>query len=103
MTNAESGSRDDSRQKKPGRRDPGLVLLKWRLHLVAALLVFGAGAWMIDHTAVVVPGLVGSLGLLVTTVAVAWAALQAGAPRRVLAMVQLVADVVIVALAGRSG
>ena len=46
----------------------------------------------------VLPGLVGSLGLLVTTVAVSWAAAQASAPQRVLLAAQLIADTLSIGL-----
>jgi len=87
-----SGSQAVTGTGRPGRRNPNLVLLKWRLQFVAALVVFSFAAWNLAPTVVVVPGLVGSLGLLVTTVAVSWSAIQAGAPRRLLLTAQLIAD-----------
>jgi two-component system sensor histidine kinase PilS (NtrC family) len=73
-------------------------LLKWRLLFVAALVVFSVAAWLLAPSAVVVPGLIGSVGLLVTTVAVSWAAIQAGSPHRLLLTAQLIADTLCVGL-----
>jgi len=92
------GSRVLSGSGSAVRRDPNLILLKWRLHLAAALIVFSVVAWFVGAGSVVVPGLVGSLGLLVTTLAVSWAAVQAGAPRRGLLTSQLLADTVVIGL-----
>jgi two-component system sensor histidine kinase PilS (NtrC family) len=47
---------------------------------------------------VAVPGLLGSLGLLYTSIAAAWAAVMAGAPRRTLLVFQLAADTLCIGL-----
>ncbi len=92
------GSQAPNANSRPGRSNPNLTLLKWRLQFVAALVVFSVVAWVLDPVSVVLPGLVGSLGLLVTTLAVSWAAAQAGAPQRVLLATQLMADTMAIAL-----
>ncbi len=98
MTSENSGSQVKAISGRPGRRDPNLTLLRWRLQFVAALIVFSVMAWYLNAGVVVVPGLIGSLGLLVTTVAVSWAAIQAGAPRRLLLTAQLLADTIAIGL-----
>ncbi len=98
MTDKNRDSQAIAENGRPGRRDPNLVLLKWRLQFVAALVLFSVVAWLLDPITVVVPGLVGSLGLLITSVAVSWAAVQAGAPRRLLLTVQLAADTICIGL-----
>lgn len=74
------------------RRNPSAELMKWRLLFVAALVVCAVAAWFLDPSAVSVPGLVGSFGLLITSLAASWAALQASAPQRLLLTSQLLAD-----------
>ncbi len=98
MSEINRGSQASSENGRPGRRNPNLTLLKWRLQFVAALVVFSVVAWFLDPAAVVLSGLVGSLGLLVTTVAVSWAATQAGAPLRTLLAAQLIADTLCIGL-----
>ena len=98
MSDTTHGSAAGEAPVPSARRDPNLALLKWRLLLAAALIVFAGLAWVLNPAAIVVPGIVGSLGLLVTTVAVAWAAIQAGAPQRLLLVGQLVADTVAIGL-----
>jgi len=78
--------------------DPNLNLLRWRLAL-AVLVTLAAGVVrQLGSPGVVVPGVLGSLGLLYTSLAVAWAGALAGLPRRALLAAQLSADVVCIGL-----
>ena len=78
--------------------DPGTRLLLWR----GLLAIFLTGSSIFVHylgsERIAGAGLVGALGLLYTSLAVAWAALAAGAPRRLLAGAQLAADTVCIGL-----
>ncbi|MBE0566886.1 MAG: PAS domain S-box protein, partial [Krumholzibacteria bacterium] len=78
--------------------DPNLRLLLWR----GLLAIFLSGSAIFVHylgsERIAGPGLVGALGLLYTSLAVAWAAQAAGAPRRPLLAAQLAADVVCIGL-----
>jgi len=72
--------------------------MKWRLLFVAALIICSVAAWFLDPSAVSVPGLVGSFGLLITSLAASWAAVQASAPQRLLLTAQLLVDTVCIGL-----
>jgi two-component system sensor histidine kinase PilS (NtrC family) len=92
------GSRVPKKIDGPGGRDPNARLLIWRLVLAAFLTVCSLFVHYFGSNDVSTPGLMGSLGLLYTTIAVCWAALLAGAPRRLLLSVQLAADTVCIGL-----
>ncbi|MFO7608738.1 MAG: ATP-binding protein [Candidatus Krumholzibacteriia bacterium] len=83
---------DPHREQRPAT-DPNLRLLLWR----GLLAIFLSGSSIFVHylgsERIAGPGLVGALGLLYTSLAVAWAAQAAGAPRRPLLAAQLAADV----------
>ena len=81
-----------------GSGDPNIRLLRWRLLL--ALFLTGSAIFMVYFAAerVTAPGLVASLGLLYTSLAVSWAACHAGAPARVLLSGQLAADTLCIGL-----
>ncbi|MFT7698236.1 MAG: two-component system sensor histidine kinase PilS (NtrC family) [Candidatus Krumholzibacteriia bacterium] len=72
--------------------------MKWRLLFVAALIVCSVAAWFIDPSVVSVPGLVGSFGLLFTSVVATWAAVQASAPHKLLLTAQILVDTLCIGL-----
>jgi two-component system, NtrC family, sensor histidine kinase PilS len=78
--------------------DANLRLLKWRLGFAAALTGFSALAHVIGFAGISTAGLVGSVGLLYTTLAASYAATMARLPERPLLSAQLVADIVSLAL-----
>ena len=92
------GSRVPRQTTGPGGRDPNARLLLWRLLLAAFLTI----SFLIVHNFgsrdVSTPGLLGSLGLLYTTIAVCWAAYLAGASRPLLLSIQLAADTLCIGL-----
>ncbi len=79
-------------------RDPNLDLLRWRLLLAGALSLITLLMVLVGGVQVSRPGMVGSLGLLATTLAVSWAAAMAAAPLRPLLIFQLTADTVCLGL-----
>ena len=92
MPEPNDGSRVPKKIDGPGGRDPNARLLIWRLLLAAFLTVCSLFVHNFGSNDVSTPGLMGSLGLLYTTIAVCWAAYLAGAPRRLLLSAQLAAD-----------
>ena len=82
----------------PSSLDPNFRLLKWRLWLALALSGFSAIAHLGGFGGISGTGLVGSLGLMYTTLAASWAASMARFPSRPLIAAQLIADVVALAL-----
>ncbi len=98
MPEPNDGSRVPKKIKGPGGRDPNARLLIWRLLLAAFLTVSSLFVHYFGSEDVSTPGLLGSLGLLSTTIAVCWAALLAGAPRRLLLSIQLASDTLCIGL-----
>jgi PAS domain S-box-containing protein len=86
------GSRAPKKIAGPGGRDPNAKLLVWRLLLAAFLSVSCLFVHVFGAEDVSSAGLMGSLGLLYTSIAVCWAAYLARAPRQVLLSFQLAAD-----------
>lgn len=82
----------------PVRRDINLRLLGWRILLALFLSAASALMHFFDPARVTGYGLVGSLGLLYTSLAVSWAAQMARAPQRILLGGQLAADTLCIAL-----
>ncbi|MBU2501495.1 PAS domain S-box protein [bacterium] len=82
----------------PVRRDPNRRLLQWRGGLALMLAGIAVLLRLISPEQVALPGVVGSLGLMATTLAVAWAVSQAGVPTRILLAGQLAADTVCLGL-----
>lgn len=98
MIPAQRGSRAQSTSAGPGGRDPNARLLIWRLILAAFLSVSTLFAYHFGSDDVSMPGMLGSLGLMGTSMAVCWAALMARAPRVVLTSVQLASDTLCIGL-----
>jgi two-component system sensor histidine kinase PilS (NtrC family) len=92
------GSRAPNIRRGPGRRHPNVRLLIWRLVLAAFLTVSSLFVHAFGSDDVSVPGLLGSLGLLYTTITVCWAAHLAGAPRSLLLSAQLASDTLVIGL-----
>lgn len=82
----------------PGGRDPNAKLLFWRLFMAAFLTVSALFAQYFGAQDNSVPGMIGSLGLHYTTIAVCWAAYMARAPRSLLLSAQLAADTLCIGL-----
>ena len=80
------------------RGDPASRLLRWRLLMAAALAVVTAVAGLVGVAEVWRPGVLASLGLLGTSLAVSWAASMAGAPQRPQLVAQITADTIAVGL-----
>jgi len=98
LSEPSDGSRVPSRTAGPGGRDPNAKLLVWRLLLAAFLSLSTLFVHYFGSKEVSPAGLLGSLGLLYTTITVCWAAYLAGAPSRVLISVQLAADTLCIGL-----
>lgn len=92
------GSRVPRKIDGPGGRDPNAKLLIWRLLLAAFLTICSLFVHYFGSKDVSSPGMLGSLGLLYTTIAVCWAAFLAGAPRRLLLSIQLASDTLCIGL-----
>jgi two-component system sensor histidine kinase PilS (NtrC family) len=92
------GSRVPRKTAGPGGRDPNARLLIWRLLLAAFLTLSSLFVHVFGSEDVSTPGLLGSLGLLYTTITVCWAAFLAGAPRHLLLSIQLAADTLCIGL-----
>lgn len=78
--------------------DANFRLLKWRIGFALALTGFSALAHVVGFSGISVAGLIGSVGLLYTTLAASYAATMARLPERPLLGAQLVADIVSLAL-----
>ena len=78
--------------------DPASRLLRWRLVLAVVLAVVTAVAGLSDEPHVWRPGVLASLGLLCTSLAVSWAAAMAGARQRPLIVMQIACDTVALGL-----
>ncbi|MBU8870065.1 MAG: PAS domain-containing protein [Gemmatimonadales bacterium] len=78
--------------------DPNAKLLKWRLWLALALTGFSALAYFGGFGGISGAGLVGSIGLMYTTLAASWAGSMARFPDRPLLAAQLVCDTIALAL-----
>ncbi len=98
LSDPSDGSRVPNKVSGPGGRDPNAKLLIWRLLLAAFLSVSSLFVHYFGSQDVSPAGLLGSLGLLYTTITVCWAAYLAGAPRRLLLSVQLAADTLCIGL-----
>jgi two-component system sensor histidine kinase PilS (NtrC family) len=98
LSESNGGSRAQNENFGSGNRDPNVRLLMWRLLLAAFLSVSSLFVHYFGSKDVSAPGLLGSLGLLFTTITVCWAAYLAGAPRRLLLSVQLAADTLCIGL-----
>ena len=77
---------------RPVRRDPNGQLLLWRLFLAVFLTVATVFATNLDSDRVSAPGMIGSLGLLYTTIVASWTGQMAGVGQRLLVVLQLLAD-----------
>ena len=80
------------------RKDPNLRLLSWRLVLAVLLTAAVSVVHLVGSPGISLPGVLGSLGLLFTSIAVCWAAALAGAPSRFLLACQLSADTICIGL-----
>lgn len=78
--------------------DPCARLLVWRVYLAVFLGAICAVSYFLVPQKVVLPGMVSSLGLMVTTLAASWAAVMAGLPARFQLVGQLAADALVVSL-----
>ncbi|HPF71410.1 MAG TPA: ATP-binding protein [Candidatus Krumholzibacteria bacterium] len=98
MTGGGHDSPDRRRTREGDGADPHARLLLWR----GLLAIFLTGSAIFVHylgsERIAGPGLIGTLGLLYTSLAVAWAAQAAGAPARPLAAAQLAADTLCIGL-----
>ena len=74
MSDANDGSRAQKTSAGPGGRDTNAKLLYWRLILAAFLSISSLFVHFLGTWDVSLPGMLGSLGLYFTTVAVCWAA-----------------------------
>lgn len=81
-----------------GRGDPASRLLRWRVLMTAVLAVVTAVAGLVGVAEVWRPGVLASLGLLCTSLAVSWAASMAGIRQRPQLVMQVVADTVAIGL-----
>jgi len=82
----------------PVRRDLNLRLLGWRLALALLMASAVTVVYLLGSPGIALPGVLGSLGLLFTSIAVCWAAALAGAPVRLLLACQLSADTICIGL-----
>ena len=98
LSEPNDGSRVLRKTAGPGGRDPNAKLLIWRLLLAAFLSVSCLFVHYFGSKDVSTAGLLGSLGLLYTTITVCWAAYLAGTPRRLLISIQLAADTLCIGL-----
>ena len=78
--------------------DPCARLLVWRGYLTLFLALVCAVSWFLAPQKVVLPGMVSSLGLMLTALAASWAAVMAGLPARFQLGGQLAADALVIAL-----
>jgi two-component system, NtrC family, sensor histidine kinase PilS len=98
LTLVDRGGRAAAPAFTDGRRDPAARLLRWRFVLALLLAVVTAVGAAVGAAEVSRPGVLAVLGLLATSLAVSWAALQAGAPQRPLIAGQIAADTVALGL-----
>jgi two-component system sensor histidine kinase PilS (NtrC family) len=98
LSEPNGGSRVPNNTAGPGGRDPNARLLIWRLLLAAFLTISSLIVHYFGSQDVSTPGLLGSLGLLCTTITVCWAAYLAGAPRHLLLSIQLGSDTLCIGL-----
>ena len=93
--------RDFSDPQDGGRawgRDPAARLLVWRFYLSIFLGFSCLVSYLVIPHKIVLPGMISSLGLMLTSLAATWAAVMAGLPRKVLLVAQLTADTLVIAL-----
>jgi len=98
LSEPNNGSRVRPNSIGPGGRDSNARLLVWRLTFAAFLTVSSLFVHYFGSSDVSTSGLMGSLGLLYTTIAVAWAAYMAQMPRRLLLSLQLASDTLCIGL-----
>ena len=98
MSRAPQGAPEGSDPPGALVADFNLRLLKWRLWLALALTGFSAVAHFGGSGSISGAGLVGSIGLMYTTLAASWAAVMARFPVRPVLATQLICDVVSLAL-----
>jgi two-component system sensor histidine kinase PilS (NtrC family) len=98
LSGIDRGGRAAAPAEEAGRRDPAGRLLRWRLAMAAALVALAGAAGLVGAVGSSLPGVLAALGLLLTSLAVTWAALVAGAPQRTLLVFQVLADTVAVGL-----
>jgi two-component system sensor histidine kinase PilS (NtrC family) len=77
---------------------PATRLLVWRLYLAGFLILISAVSFLVAPEKVIVPGMVTSLGLMLTTMAAGWTAVMAELPHRFILAGQLVADTLVITL-----
>ena len=92
------GSNGRRREGAATRLSPDARLLPWRLAFAAFLTAFSILLLKSGSERITGPGLIVGLGLLYTSLAASWAAGMAGVPPRLLAGLQLGADVLVLGL-----
>jgi len=84
----------DMTVKNTPNEDPNLALLKWRLVLASFLVVATIVMHNLGHAGSMDSPLLAGLGFIIVSLAISWAACMGGAPRTVLLVSQLLADIV---------
>ena len=98
MTVTERDFSDPNAMGRARGQNPNTRLLVWRFYLAIFLTSTCVVSYLVIPDKIVLPGVISSLGLLLTSLAASWAAVMAGLPHRVLMVGQLVADSLVISL-----